>query len=79
MIPPKLRLWIDAVKRMEAEPATPVMCPFGDGGTLVVEDIRSDADPETGTRIIRCTACDHSSTSRYRFGPAPVASKQAAE
>ena len=79
MIAPKLRLWIDAVKRMEADPATPVMCPFRDGGTLVVEDIRSEADPETGTRIIRCTTCDHSSTSRYRFASVPVASKEAAE
>lgn len=79
MIPNTLRLWIDAVKRMEANPGTPTTCPLCDGGALVVEDIRSEADPDVGTRIIRCTHCGHHSTSRYHFGPRVAASDIAAE
>ena len=65
MIPSTLRLWVDAVKRLEADPGTPVACPLCDGGTLVVEDIRSEAHPDVGTRTIRCTRSGHYSTSRY--------------
>lgn len=79
MIPSTMRLWIDAVKRVEADPGMPVTCPIRDGGTLVVEDIRSEADPDVGTRIIRCTRCGHYSTSRYHFGRRAVASDMAAE
>ena len=39
--------------------------PLCNGGTLVVEGIRSEADPDVGTRIIRCTRSGHYSTSRY--------------
>jgi C4-type Zn-finger protein len=74
-----LRLWIDAVRWMEADPGTPVTCPVCDIGTLIVEDILSEANPEVGTRTIRCTHCGHYSTSRYRFGPQAVTSGVAAK
>lgn len=79
MTPNTLRLWIDAVERMEADPGTPVTCSVCGIGTLVVEDIRSDADPDVGTRIVGCTHCGHHSTSRYHFKPRAVASRIAAE
>ena len=65
MIPSTLRLWVDAVKRIKADPGIPVACPPCNGGTRVVEGIRSEADPDVGTRIIRCTRSGHYSTSRY--------------
>ena len=68
MISSTLRLWIDAIKLMEAEPGTPVTCPVCNIGTLVIKDIRSEADPEFGTRIIRCAHCGTTSNLRYNFG-----------
>ena len=72
MISSTLRLWIDAVKQMEAEPGIPVTCPVCNIGTLVIGDIRSEADPEFGTRTIRCAHCGTSSNSRYHFGRSPA-------
>lgn len=74
-----LRLWIDAVRRMEAGPGTPVTYPVCDIGTLIVGDVLSEANPEVGTRIVRCTHCGHYSTSRYRFGPQAVTSNMVAK
>ena len=78
MLPNALRLWIDVVKRMDTDPDTPVACPACDTGSILAEDVRSEADPEYGTRIVRCTRCGHHSTSRYRFGPQAVPSASAA-
>lgn len=72
MISSTLRLWIDAIKLMEAEPGTPVTCPVCNIGTLVIEDIRSEADPELGTRTIHCAHCGTTSNSRYHFGQLPA-------
>ena len=79
MIPSTMRLWIDAVMRMETDPNIQVTCPICDSGTLVVEDIHNEADPDVGTRIIRCTHCGHYSTSCYHFGPSAVAFDMASE
>lgn len=74
-----LRLWINAVKRMAADPGSAVTCPVCGIGTLIVVDILSEANPEVGTRTVRCPHCGHYSTSRYHFGPPIISPASMAE
>ena len=57
---------------MEADPAAPVACPLCNISYVVAVDVRSEADPEFGTRTVRRTHCGHHSTSRYHFRPQAV-------
>lgn len=59
---------IEALDRMAARPGAPVSCPDCGTGTPVAEDVRGAADPDAGSRFIRCTRRGDRGEARVRFG-----------
>ncbi len=74
-----MHIWMDAVRRVEAEPGTPVACAICSVGAIVASDVWSEAALGFGTHTICCTHCGHYSTSRYHLGPCGVTSGVAAK
>lgn len=58
---------IEALKHMQARPGARVTCPVCGTGTLVAERIRGAADPDAGTRFVRCTHRGHHSEGGVRL------------